>query len=356
MASTALTDLYDPTTFNNALQERQIEMNSFLASGIMTNDAKLQSHLSTGGTIGELPFYFQLANSGEGASGDEPNFSTDDPGDTSTPKKITSGKMIFRASYQNESWSAMDLAREMTSLTDPLDAIVNRIATFWNTNTQNRVIKSALGVLADNVANDSSDMLVTVATDNVAAITAAEKISADLVIDAVATMGDRMTQTGGFIIAMHSVVYAELNKQNLIEFIPNNRGETMFATYLGYRIIVDDGMPAVAGTNRVTYTTMIFGQGSFGYGQGTPEMPSEVDRLPASGNGAGQEIIYSRVTEIIHPVGFQFTSDTLTGGAAGGDVATLTQSTYADLALAVNWDRVYQSRKNIPLAFLQTNG
>jgi len=285
MAEVRLADLYDPLTFNNALQERQIELNAFLASGIMSNDEKLQAHLATGGMIGELPFYFQLPNSGEGATGDEPNFSTDDPGDISTPQKITSGTMVFRASYQNESWSAMDLAREITSLTDPLEAIVNRIATFWNTNTQNRLIKSALGVLNDNVANDGSDMVVSVATDDAAAVTAAEKISADLVIDAIATMGDRMTQTGGMVMAMHSVVYAELNKQNLIEFIPNARGEIMFATYLGNRIIVDDGMPAIAGVNRITYTTMIFGAGCFGFAQGYPTTPSEVERLPSSGNG-----------------------------------------------------------------------
>ena len=244
----------------------------------------------------------------------------------------------------------MDLAREITSMSDPLQAIVNRVADYWNTNTQNRLIKSAMGVLADNVANYTSDMVISVATDDAGAVTAAEKIGADVVIDAFATMGDRMTQTGGMVIAMHSVVYAELNKQNLIEFIPNARGEVMFATYLGHRIVVDDGMPAVAGSNRITYTTMIFGPGAFGYGQGYPEMPSEVDRDPSSGEGGGQEILYSRITEIIHPVGFEFASAALTGGTNN------TQASYADLENVLNWDRVYESRKNIPMAFIQTNG
>ena len=358
MASTTLADLYDPVTFDNALQERQIELNVFLASGVMSNDAKLQSHLQTGGTLGELPFYFQLPNSGEGGTGTEPNFSSDDPTEVSTPQKITSGLMVFRASYQNESWSAMDLAREITSMADPLMAIVDRVANYWNTNTQNRLIKSAMGVLANNklasgvaeTDGNDGDMVVNIANDLVAAITPAEKISADAVIETIATMGDRMTQTGGFVIAMHSVVYAELNKQNLIEFIPNARGETMFATYLGHRVIVDDGMPAVAGTNRTTYTTMIFGPGSFGYGQGYPETPSETDRIPAAGEGGGQEVLYSRITEIIHPVGFKFRSATITGGVAAA------QADYGDLATANNWTRVYESRKNVSMAFLQTNG
>jgi len=350
MATTQLSDLYDPLTFQNALQERQVELNAFLQAGVMTNDPKLQMHLSTGGQIGELPFYYQLPTSGEGASGTEPNFSSDDPAVSSTPQKITSGKMIFRASYQNNSWSAMDLAREITSLSDPLQAIVNRVAVYWNTNTQNRLIKSAMGVLNDNVANNAGDMVVNVATDSAAAVTAAELIGADVVIDAWATMGDRMTQAQGMVLAVHSVVYAQLNKQNLIEFIPNARGEVLIGTYLGMRLIVDDGLPAVAGTNRVTYTSIIFGPGSYGYGQGYPENPSEVERDPSSGEGGGQEIIYSRITEIIHPVGFSFNSSTLTGGTGN------TQASWSDLELATNWGRAFQNRKSVRMAYLQTYG
>lgn len=350
MAVVQISDIYDPLTFDEAMQERQVELNAFLQAGIIQNDAQLQAHLTTGGQIGELPFYFQLATSGEGASGTEPNFSSDNPANTSTPQKISSGKMVFRAAYQNNSWSSMDLAREVTSMRDPLMAIVDRVASYWSTNTQNRIVKSAMGVLADNIANDSSDMLVTVANDAVGAPTAAEKISGDLLIDAKATMGDRIQMTGDMVLCLHSVVYAELQKQNLVEFIPNSRGETNFGSYLGHRIVVDDGMPAVAGVNRITYTSMLIGPGAFGYGQGYPETPSEVERKPDAGEGGGQEILYSRTTEIIQPVGFSFLSAALTGGAGN------TQASYADLANAANWDRVYQSRKNIRIAFIQTNG
>jgi len=160
MAVVQIADIYDPVTFNEAMQERQTEKNAFLQAGILTNDAKLQAHLQTGGQTGELPFYFALATSGAGATGVEPNFSSDNPAIASTPQNITSGLMTFRASYQNNSWSAMDLAREITSLSDPLSAIINRIATYWATNTQNRIIQSGVGILADNVANNAGDMLI----------------------------------------------------------------------------------------------------------------------------------------------------------------------------------------------------
>jgi len=350
MATVQISDVYDPLTFDEAMQEAQPEKNAFLRAGIITSDPKLEAHLATGGQIGELPFYYALGTSGAGGSGTEPNFSSDDPAQSSTPKNITSAKMVYRASYQNQSWSAMDLAREVTNMKDPLGAIVNRVAEYWAINTQNRIIKSAMGVLADNVANDSGDMLVTVATDDAGAVTSAEKISADLIIDARATMGDSVSSAQSLIAVMHSVVYAELQKQQLIEFIPNARGEVNIPTYLGHMVIVDDGMPAVAGTNRITYTTMLLGAGSFGYGMGSPSTPSEVDRDPASGEGGGQEILYSRTSEIIHPVGFSFSSTSLTGGNGN------TQASYADLANAANWDRVFANRKNIQMAFVQSNG
>jgi hypothetical protein len=146
-------------------------------------------------------------------------------------------------------------------------------------------------------------------------------------------------------IAMHSVVYTTLQKLQLIAFIPNARGEINIPTYLGYRVIIDDGMPAVAGTNRITYTTILFAAGSVGHGNGTILVPSEMERIPSSGYGGGQDIIHTRSSEIIHPFGFSFLS-----AAVAGKSATL-----AELATATNWDRKYQ-RKNIGVAFIKTNG
>ena len=163
-------------------------------------------------------------------------------------------------------------------------------------------------------------------------------------------MGDSISDAQSLIFVCHSVVYSELQKQQLIEFIPNARGEVNIPTYLGHTVVVDDGMPAVAGVNRITYTSMLLGAGSFGYGYGSPTTPSEVDRDPASGEGGGQEILYSRTSEIIHPVGFSFSSASLTGGAGN------TQASYADLENATNWDRVFQNRKNVKMAFINTNG
>ena len=80
-------------------------------------------------------------------------------------------------------------------------------------------------------------------------------------------------------------------------------------------------------------------------GFSAPQNASELDRDPSSGNGGGQTLIYSRRSDIFHPLGFQFLSGSVAGQSA----------TQAELALAANWDRVWE-RKNTGIAFLQTNG
>lgn len=335
MATVQISNIYNPLTFARREQEAQIQLNQFLNSGIVVVDPRVSAQASQGGNIGELPFFKPLGT-------EEPNYSTDNPATTSTPANVTSAKMVWRLAAQNKSWSTMDLAREL-ALEDPVGAITNRIGQYWATNNEKRVIQSCLGILASNVANNGGDMRVTVATDAAGAITDAERISAELIIDAEQTAGDHQ---GGFTaIAMHSVVYARLRKQNLIEFVRDADNNTMFATYGGKRVVVDDALPAVPGTNRVTYTTILFGAGAFVMGEGRVMVPSEMDRAPATGNGGGQDIIYSRRSDIIHPLGFTFTSASVAGQSA----------TQAELATAANWTRVWE-RKNVPIAFLQTNG
>jgi hypothetical protein len=336
MAAVQLADVYEPTTFNQVMQEQAVELNAFVQSGVLLTSPQLTSMAAVGGRTGELPFYQGLAN-------DEPNYSTDDPASDSVPAKIGDGIQTWRLAAMNKSWSTMDLSREL-ALADPLGAITNRIGFYWQTALSRRLIKSALGVLADNVANDSGDMRYSIATDAAGAITTAELVSNDAIIAAAGTMGDHAAKLS--VIAMHSVVYQRLQSQNLITFIPFSDQTTRIPTYLGYRVVVDDAMPAVAGTNRITYTTILFSEGAFAHGIGAPPVPSELERKAASGDGGGQDIIHTRQTHIVHPVGFTFTSSSVSG----------VSPTEAELATAANWNRVYANRKNIGVAFLQTNG
>ena len=337
-AAATLLDIYDPTIFNVGVQEMAIELNRFVASGIMQRDIRIDAMASGPGSVGDLPFFKGLTN-------DEPNYVTDDPASSATPAAITTAKQTYVSAHQHKSWSTMDLAREL-GLEDPLGAIMGRVAKYWAVNTEKRLINSMKGVLLDNIANDASDMLNAIHTETGTAATTANLISAEAVIDAQATMGDHAEDLNA--IAMHSVVYNRLKKNNLIDFIPDARGEVAIPTYLGMRVIQDDALAPRAGTtDGFVYNTILFSAGAIAYGSGTPLMPSEMERAPATGNGGGQDILHSRATEIVHPYGFAFSTMTMTGNNS---------ATYAELAAAAQWDRVYAERKNIGIAFLTSNG
>lgn len=339
MATIQLADIYEPAPFNNAVFDAAIQTNAFIASGVMQNDPALGVLATVGGRIGEMPYWNPLTQT-------EPNYSSDDNTSDSTPENNDTGSILYRRAMMNQSWSVMDFTRELAgNVSDPLGAVTGRVGQYWATETEKRVIQSGMGVLADNAASDGGDMLHSVATDSADAIADAERISGAEIVNAAQTSGDKKNVY--VAIAMHSVPHSHLQKLGLLvdNFDPQT-GTVMYQTYLGKRVVVDDSLPAVAGTNRITYTSILFGAGAFGYGAGSPIVPSEIDRKAASGDGGGETVIHTRRTDIIQPQGISFTSTTVTGS---------TTASLANLALAANWDRKY-ARKNIPLAFLQTNG
>ena len=336
--TSTLLDIYDPTIFNAGVQEMAIELNRFVQSGIMDTDARLNAMASGPGSVGDLPFFKGLTN-------DEPNYSTDNPASSATADRIQGAKQTYAVAYKNKAWSTMDMAREL-GLEDPLGAIMNRVGQYWAVDTEKRLINTTQGVLLDNIANNSSDMVNPIHLETTVGVTDANRISAEAVINAAATMGDHATNLSA--IAMHSVVYANLQKLNLIDFIPDSNGVVSIPTYLGYRVIVGDSLAPRAGTTSgYVYTTVLFAVGAVAYGAGTPMVPSEMERSPATGDGGGQDILWSRATEIVHPYGFAFSTMAMTGNNT---------ATYAELAAAAQWSRVYAERKNIGIAFLTSNG
>ena len=334
MATVQISDIYNPLVFAGDIQESQLELNRFITSGVAMTNPIIDGMATTGGNIGELPFFKPLGT-------DEPNYSNDNAGSNSTPKNITSAKQVYRLASQNQSWSVMDLSAEL-ALQDPVAAITGRIGQYWATNNERRAIKSSLGVLADSVANHNSDMVNDVHAATASAVTNDTQISGDAVLDAFQTLGDHDSLVTA--MAVHSVQYTALRKQNLIDFIPNARGEVNIPTYMGKQLIVDDSLPVEAVGDTFKYTSILFGAGAFATGEGRVLNPSELDRDPSSGNGGGQEVIYSRRSDIIHPQGYQFTSASVAGQSA----------TQAELSDASNWTRAFE-RKNIAMAFLVTN-
>ena len=333
MSTTQLVDIYDPVAFAAGTQEAQTELNRFIQSGIVTGDSRISAFANSGGSKNEVAFMKPLGTQ-------EPNYSNDDPNDSSTPNKIVGGKFDVYTAFLNQSWSTMDLANEI-ALVKPVPAITGRIGAYWATNDEKRIIASATGVLADNVANDSGDMLLNAAitTGTVADV---NRINATNIISAVQTMGDHGENLK--VMAMHSAPYRQLQIANLIDYIPDARGEIDIPMYQGKRVVVDDSLvPDLTVPAYPVYTIYLYTAGAFVGGEGSPSNASEMFRDPKAGNGGGEESIFSRRTNIFHPLGFSCV------GTPAGTTLTL-----AELRLATTWDRVWD-RKVTGLAFLKVN-
>ena len=298
-------------------------------------DAVLAAQFAAGGNVGTLPQYNGIVNG-------EPNYSNDDPANKATPQKITSKKQIALSAHRNNHWSTMDLSRDL-ALEDPMGAITNRIGQYWATDDEQRIIRSSAGILAGNILNDNADMVIDISNDTASAVTDSQRISAQAIISATQTMGDR--KNGLTVIAMHSVQEARLRMQQLlVDNVDPTTGDLISTTYLGKRVIVDDSLYTVVGANRIKYHVVLFGPGAFSSANGRVQTPSEITREALAGNGGGETIISSRVNSIYHPNGFQAAIAAVAGQTA----------TYSELANAALWNRVV-SRKNVNMAFLVVN-
>lgn len=321
MATTQLSDVIVPEQWTPNFLLESPELVALFNSGIVTNDPVLGGLANGEGSTFHIRHMNDLVNNDE-------NISSDNPATTSTPDKTSGGQQVAIKLARNKSWSSMDLVAAFHT-PDPVASIRSRIASYWARRFQAGTIAVLNGVLADNVANDSGDMVFSAPT---------AEISGEAILNAKATMGDAAQALDA--IVMHSIKYTALQKANLITYLRDGDANVQFPTYLGYRVIVDDGVPVDTSGDDPVYTSILFGAGALRLGMGSAKTPAEVERKPAAGNGEGEEILYSRQHFILHPAGFAYT-----GSAAN--------PTNAQLAAAASWNRVFD-RKQVPLAFLQT--
>lgn len=342
MATVQLSDIIDVTVFQDLPAVNSPEKTAFFQSGIVTSSPLLNELANAAGKTAELPFWNDIDPTVA------PNLSNDVPTDLAAAANVAQGEQISRKAFLNKGLSATDLASELAMGARAMEHIRNRVDTYWMRQWQRRLIASCNGVLADNVAADGSDMVYVAAGATNGDVTANTVFTRQNFTTAAFTMGDAVD--GLQAIAVHSMIYKRMIDNDDIDFIPDSQGQMTIPTFLGKRVIVDDGLPftpavgAGAGDAAARYTSILFGSGAFGYGEGSPLVPVAVQREEDQGNGGGVETLWTRKTWIAHPFGFQNT----------GTPAAVSFS-LAELALATTWSRVV-ARKNVPMAFLTTNG
>lgn len=150
------------------------------------------------------------------------------------------------------------------------------------------------------------------------------------------------------LLMVHSVVYTNLQQQNLIDFIPASDSKIMIPYYLGYRLIQSDRCPVVSlGGTDYAYTSYLAAPGILGFGESPPAVPVETQRYPDQGNGAGVEALFTRRQFALHPIGHNWKESSVVDEFPTND----------ELALSTNWERKFPERKQVPfVAIISKNG
>jgi hypothetical protein len=347
MATTKIADVIVPEVFTPYTQQLTQEKSALIQAGVLTRDPSMDSNLAGGGLTFNAPSFNDLDNEDE-------NVSTDNDGSNSTPSKIQTSLEVAVRLSRNKSWSSMDLASALAGA-DPMQAIASRVSEYWARRLQAAYVATMQGVFADNAAaptgadkHAQNDMTLNVAGSAFSA--GVTNFTAEAFLDAAVTMGDSMEQLTAIMV--HSIVYNRMQKNNLIDFIPDATGQVNIPTFLGRRVIVDDGLPNPAGrgaaqTSSGVFHSWILGSNVARFGLGQAKVPTEVERKAAAGDGGGQDILHNRVEWALHPVGHAFVGT----AAAGGPNNT---ATAGNLAHADSWRRVYGERKMIRVARLIT--
>lgn len=311
--STKIADVIVPEIFNPYVIERTAELSALVRSGIVVRNPELDALATAGGKLINMPYWKDLTGDDE---------VLDDNG-ALTPDKITAGQDVAALLMRGKAWSTNDLAKALSG-DDPMRAIGDLVAEYWARQRQKTLLSILKGVFA------SSTM-----SGNVHDISALEgdlaKINGASFIDAKTKLGDASDKLTA--VAMHSSVFASLEKQNLISYIPNSQGVVEFPTYMNKRVIVDDGCPLEVDV----YTTYLFGQGAIGEGNGQAPVPTETDRDSL----AGEDILINRQHFLLHPRGVKFTNSSVAKSSPSN----------AELAKEANWSRVYENKNIRIVAF-----
>lgn len=319
--ATIISDIIVPDVFNPYIVERTAEVSNLVKSGIIVPDPAIDKLAQAGGKLINMPFYTDLDGDDE-VLDDENGL---------TPGAIGTGQDVAALFMRGRAWGVNDLAKALSG-DDPMRAIGDLVAEYWARRQQALLVSILTGVFAADAAGNGE----ATANDHILDVTGEtgnEGIKAEHVISAAAKMGDAMQRLTAMMI--HSAVYAQLQKLNLIDFEPTNEQNIGFGTYLNKTIIVDDSCPVDSGN----YTTYLFGRGAIGYGEGAAPVPTETDRDSLR----GEEYLINRKHFVLHPRGVAFQN----AGIAGESPSN------TEVEAAAEWSQVYES-KNVRLVKLVT--
>ena len=307
MAETRVTDVIVPEVFAPYVIQRTTELSALWQSGIVSGDSRYADLISGGGRTFNLPYWNDL-------DGDDEVL--EDQGVGLIPGNITSNQDVAVLHMRGRAWGDNDLAGYLAG-DDPMKAIGDLIAAYWSRRMQAILLSTLKGVFASESMKDSLlDISSESGNDSI--------LSAETTLDALQLLGDARDNLSA--IMMHSASVTHLSKLDLIDYIPDSEGKATIKTYLGKRIIEDDGCPYSDGV----YTSYLFGPGAIAYADRKIAEAVETDRDILK----GQDYLTNRRHFILHPKGVAWQDNICTGQTPSN----------AECELADNWEKAWETK------------
>lgn len=311
-----------PEKFTSYTLDRTTEKSALVRSGIAVSDsvaAQLINGLPQGGRFITMPHFDAL-------TGDDDVFSET----ALTASNVTTGTETATILMRQKAWGSTDLARVLGGA-DPMAAIGNLVSDWWLEKEQAIYLSILKGLL-----DPTSGCLKDHVNDITAMSDAAACISVEAALDTKQALGDHASSLG--MVFMHSATYTYLQKKQQIVTEYDSDLKINIDFYLGYRVIVDDGMPVNAGS----YTTYFLGSGALIRQDGSPAgfIGTETDRDKL----AATDYLINRRCMVLHPRGCSWNVN-----------ATYSEGLYYPtntmLANPENWT-LATSHKKVPMAAL----
>ena len=308
---TQVANLITHDEFAGYFAQAMVDRSTLIKSGIAEQDPAITALVmgaGTGGNFVNLPFFNALTKKEAGPIKDD--------GTEADVAKITAGKDVAVIMRRVQAFGASDLSG-MLAGADPMMAIANGLADWWNAEKQMRLISVLEGLLTPTTGalkghvSGSEDTALT----------------PEAILDAAQTLGDHKGDIVAY--AMNSATENFLQKLNTSYMFRPSDAPARLTTFNGRAVIVDD--------NIADGTVYLFGQGAVALNPGKIENPFEPFREELKSQGG----IVTRDASIVHVRGCKW-------------AVTTANPTNAQLATESNYALVYD-HKQVRVAKLVSN-
>ena len=322
---------FDEEVFTGYMQERDTVNPLLIETGVLAPNALIANAIANEGNVFTIPMYQPL-------EGDAKNY---DGLTNNTPEEVSAKKQTGMSFRRMNAWKSKDFTKEISGA-DPMGDIASKVAKYIQKNNQKEllaILNAVLGVagMEEHNLNKASEGEVTEAN-----YLAPE----DIITLASNSLGADMSAYK--LIAMHSLVYANLMKKNLVEFTKQVDANAMQENpykgeVLGLPIVIDDTLTVedVGGVKK--YHTYLLGEGVIQTAPVRIDRPNSVDYDAETAGGI--EKLYTKWGRAMHPNGFTFNVSKIASESP----------TREELGNSANYTLVMNA-KNVAIAKIVSNG